>query len=155
MQDSDNRITLDGLIVDEDTGEYIEELTDLTVPERIERRHAEYLHAKQQAEDWTAARQLIGRALLADLATLGVKASRENYGSVTAVPDSETRRVKASAVLRSVEIEALTAEQSEDLLITAASELDPKAVEEWLNIHITDAPLRAALNLASIPTSWR
>ena len=120
---------VDGLLIDEETGEILE--GDGIATEQLQLNH---IAAGDQEKDWKATKQAYGRALQRRLDEAGTRALNTDSGRTWEVAGSVTLKARASAVLEAKSLELMNDAQAERLLLAAAKELDPEIVQA----HIAD-----------------
>ncbi len=131
-------IRIDGLLVDEDTGEIIE-----GDPWRLDELQARHRDAGEQERQHAALRQLYSRMLMRQLGEIGGRYSSE-YGRTHTVSPSTVAKAEAVAVRGAVALELLTLEQAETLLIEAALSLNVAVVERHIEAIADGDELLAA-----------
>ena len=119
-------IIIDGVTVDQDTGEILDFPGD---PERkIEYAQRQKLMAAEQERQWKATSQLWGRALGALMEDANLKTVSTEEGKTTSVAGAVVRKVEAYDVMRATDLELLTIDEATSILVAAAKTLDEATV---------------------------
>ena len=134
-----------GMVVDDATGEILEWPDGIT--DKLEYLAMQHRAAAEQEKGWEFQKGFWSRLLDRALAEVGTKKYAGSTVSVTAVAGSTTRKAPATAVVAAAAAELITADESIDLLLRAAKELDIGEVDAWIGeqAEARRKPLRLVL----------
>lgn len=129
---------LDGLVIDEDTGEILEWPDGFLGGDRVASLMGAYHDAKEQAERWEVTANLVKFALTRIAEETGARKLTDESGTVTLVAEGKTRKVPANRLTTARQAELLSDDQVAYVAISAAKELDVAAVETALGMIATE-----------------
>lgn len=130
---------LDGVLVDEETGEVLEGL-DLA-RERVQDYQMQERLADEQVKSWELRRGTLRQLLNSVLDT----SYRSEHGHTIVVKAGQTTSAPAANLKTAVELELLTNDQAAQIALAAAKDLDHKEVTAQVEVMLTAEACAKAL----------
>lgn len=123
----------DGTVIDLETGEVVEEGAKAADPsEYLAYMAIQFNEAKEQASAWESQRKALSRVCEELANKQGVPSFEVGPLKFTRYSGYTGKKSNAALALKAVEAEVITHDDVADLLISAARDLDTKAVEAWI-----------------------